>query len=283
MKMAIGLISASFVFCFSINKCVLLIKSLPHTMLAYLHWQPEVQTCYDYYHFMIITFFVKENAISYKWTYNWKFKTIFPGLHDWCQFSWLKWNICNPNFTTCGWLKPQSHWACYHVTTYIRPQKKDELQINRWQIVQLILEVVGDHTSKFGRSKADGHVQNSAPVNCKRLQTNRTSGEQTPWTWMGAPSGMATIVQVHHPCWCDVSLSCSWSTSLVLALEGWLAMVNKSRPSDRLAEDVVPETSFTDAVIPDEITWTFKRFSSVAHVRVSSLFRIWAIHQRFPN
>ena len=124
MKMAIGLILASFFFCFSINKCVLLFKSLLHTMLAYLHWQPGVQTCYDYYHFMIITFFVKENAISYKWTYNWKFKTIFPGLHDWCQFSWLKWNICNPNFTTCGWLKPQSHWACDHVTTYIRPQKR---------------------------------------------------------------------------------------------------------------------------------------------------------------
>ena len=43
-------------------------------------------------------------------------------------------------------------------------------------IVRSILEVVGDCTSKFGRSKVDGHVQNSAPAitNRKRSQTGRT-------------------------------------------------------------------------------------------------------------
>ena len=30
--------------------------------------------------------------------------------------------------------------------------------MNRWQIGWLVLEVVGDRTSKFGRSKVDGHV-----------------------------------------------------------------------------------------------------------------------------
>ena len=29
-------------------------------------------------------------------------------------------------------------------------------------------EVVGDHMSKFGHSKIDGHVQNYGPVNTKR-------------------------------------------------------------------------------------------------------------------
>ena len=30
--------------------------------------------------------------------------------------------------------------------------------------MRLVLEVVGDRTSKFGRSKVDGHVQNSGPA-----------------------------------------------------------------------------------------------------------------------
>ena len=47
---------------------------------------------------------------------------------------------------------------------------------NRWQIVRLILEVVGDRTSKFGRCKVDGQVQNFGPAitNRKRSQTDRT-------------------------------------------------------------------------------------------------------------
>ena len=43
------------------------------------------------------------------------------------------------------------------------------------KIVRLILEVVGDRTSKFGCSKVDGHVLNSGPpiTNRKRSQTGR--------------------------------------------------------------------------------------------------------------
>ena len=64
----------------------------------------------------------------------------------------------------------------------------------------------------------------------------------------------------------------SENTSLALVSEGWPAMVNISMPSGRLSEDYVPATSFTDAVIPDEVIWTFKRFSSsAALVRVPSL------------
>ena len=42
--------------------------------------------------------------------------------------------------------------------------------------MRLILEVVGDRTSNFGRSKVDGHVQNSgsAITHRKRSQTGRT-------------------------------------------------------------------------------------------------------------
>ena len=47
--------------------------------------------------------------------------------------------------------------------------------MNRWQIVRLTLEVVGDRASKIGR-KVDGHVQNSVPgiTNSKKSQTGRT-------------------------------------------------------------------------------------------------------------
>ena len=50
-------------------------------------------------------------------------------------------------------------------------------KINDWQIVRLIFnKVVGNRTSKFGRSKVDGHVPNSGPAiaNGKRSQTGRT-------------------------------------------------------------------------------------------------------------
>ena len=50
---------------------------------------------------------------------------------------------------------------CYDLPT---TKKQDESQRNRWQIVWLIFGVLGDRTSKFGRSKVDGHVQNSGPA-----------------------------------------------------------------------------------------------------------------------
>ena len=62
---------------------------------------------------------------------------------------------------------------CYDLCT---TGKWDESQINRWQIVRLILEVVGGRTSKFGRNKVDGHVPNSGPTitNRKRSQIGHT-------------------------------------------------------------------------------------------------------------
>ena len=76
----------------------------------------------------------------------------------------------------CNWSLSPSHTG---FATMLRPMydhKKDESEINRWQIMRLILKVVGDRSSKFGHNKVDDYVQNSGPAitNRKRSQTART-------------------------------------------------------------------------------------------------------------
>ena len=63
-------------------------------------------------------------------------------------------------------------------------------------MVRLVLEVMGDRTSKFVRNKADGHVQNSGPAITNRVW----SWADQSGDWLG-DHALKRVVQPVAICW----------------------------------------------------------------------------------
>ena len=120
------------------------------------------------------------------------------------------------------------------VTSGLRPchdpyttTKYNESQMNRWQIVRLILEVVGDRTSKFGRSKVHGHVPNSGPAITSRkrvvhdLETSRTGSCHQSHMMVGWQVARLVWRLTERPCDWSCHLWNSYTTGSVIYYDQW--------------------------------------------------------------
>ena len=134
--------------------------SIPVAVFDYVHWKLPIPS---FLLKSLFSFFKRRGSV--------RPRNILFTISTYASYQYFSNQVTTSRQLIRSWtqmhsIKPQSHRACDHVTTYVRPQNKT----NRWQIMRLILEVVG------GRNKVDGHVPNARPTitNRKRSQIGRT-------------------------------------------------------------------------------------------------------------